>query len=422
MVYSPITSFRRPIDAVQLNRHRESDVDLPSEAPDKWQLLRELADARQAFGLSDRTLSVLQALLSFFPNKTLSGQRRDLLIFPSNAAICARLNGMPDSTMRRHLRVLVSSGIIGRRDSPNGKRFVRRAPDGTEVYGFDLTPLRQKFAHISATAEKLRAERATVARLRREVSLMRRDLFGLMELGSQTAPGSEFWSKLRETAIRAARTLRRTLRLEELRAISADLSTALEVARNAVDRVYSSERSGHLNSRVDHYEHHHQNTNVDYIESEQADELIIETGAARLQVTNDFESSELQPRESRDEVCRGDSPRAPDQATPRIPLSVVVEVCRELRLFVPERIRDWHEFVRAVAIVRPMIGITTELWEQAMNAMGPTSAAVVVAAMLERQGEIRSPGGYLRHLTKRAEEGAFSCGPMVMALARRTPT
>jgi replication initiation protein RepC len=65
-----------------------------------------------------------------------------------------------------------------------------------------------------------------------------------------------------------------------------------------------------------------------------------------------------------------------------------------------------------------MLGISPSAWEDACRAMGPEEAAVVLLAMLERFNEIRSPGGYLRALTAKAGQGAFSCGPMVMALTR----
>ena len=69
--------------------------------------------------------------------------------------------------------------------------------------------------------------------------------------------------------------------------------------------------------------------------------------------------------------------------------------------------------------VVPMMGISPSAWEDAKARMGPAEAAVVVAAMLERIKEIRSPGGYLRALTAKAADGRFSSGPMVMALMRR---
>ena len=56
---------------------------------------------------------------------------------------------------------------------------------------------------------------------------------------------------------------------------------------------------------------------------------------------------------------------------------------------------------------------------EAVRLMGPAVAAVVLACILQDADRIRQPGGYLRALSRRAAEGAFSPGPMVMALLRR---
>ena len=48
--------------------------------------------------------------------------------------------------------------------------------------------------------------------------------------------------------------------------------------------------------------------------------------------------------------------------------------------------------------------------------MGEVTAAIVVAAILQRGAAINSAGGYLRNLTERARAGQFSPGPMLMAL------
>ena len=47
--------------------------------------------------------------------------------------------------------------------------------------------------------------------------------------------------------------------------------------------------------------------------------------------------------------------------------------------------------------------------------MGETEAAVVVACLLQRSSTIQSAGGYLRELTRKAGEGEFSLGPVLMA-------
>ena len=62
------------------------------------------------------------------------------------------------------------------------------------------------------------------------------------------------------------------------------------------------------------------------------------------------------------------------------------------------------------------MGISPDAWTKAQQEMGPEVAAITLAAMLQRISEIKSPGGYLRALTRKATDGAFSPGPMVMAL------
>ena len=93
---------------------------------DKWALLRDLTIAAEDFGLGHRPLSVLKALLSFWPERELPGTPGGAIVFPSNRALSERLSGMPESTLRRHLAALTARGIIHRHDSANGKRFARR--------------------------------------------------------------------------------------------------------------------------------------------------------------------------------------------------------------------------------------------------------------------------------------------------------
>ena len=98
--------------------------------------------ARPTLGVSERALAVLNALMSFYPETTLTGED-DLIVFPSNEQLCLRTHGMPASTLRRQLAALVDAGLIVRRDSPNGKRYARKGRGGEIklAFGFDLAPL-----------------------------------------------------------------------------------------------------------------------------------------------------------------------------------------------------------------------------------------------------------------------------------------
>ena len=99
-----------------------------------------------------------------------------------------------------------------------------------------------------------------------------------------------------------------------------------------------------------------------------------------------------------------------------IPLELVLKACPDILDYAPEPPRHWRQFAEVAARVRAMMGITTPVWHEACQAMGEGRAAVTIAAMLQRFDKLRSPGGYLRALTRKAMEGAFSPGPMVMAL------
>lgn len=389
MTYIPITPFRRAVDARVLASARVTEEVLPETGANKWEVLRELGVARRVYDLSDRDITVLQALLSFHPDVTLGEGGEVPVVFPSNRAICERLGGMPCSTMRRHLSHLIAAGLILRRDSPNGKRYARTRGGTREAFGFDLSPLVLRLGEICDHAETARAEQERHTRLRTTVSLMRRDLAGLAAYGAEQRPDLRIWDRFEDLAALTGRDLRRKLETEALEGLEEVLLRALCEARAVLEPSESENMS--INDVP--CEHHYQNSKTDL--------------------------HDLEPHLE----SEGSEPDAPDdppeQDLPNIPLALVVASCPEILAYGQGAIRHWHDLVRAADLVRPMMGISPSAWHEAQVAMGPEQAAVVVAAMLERFADIRAPGGYLRSLTRKAEAGAFSCAPMVMALRRR---
>ncbi|MFG6630318.1 plasmid replication protein RepC [Sulfitobacter sp. 1A09368] len=399
MEYTPISPFMRPISHAHLRVIERPEASVPARPVNKWELLRELSKAQAAFGVSERDLTVLQGLLSFFPDDALGGNA-EMVVFPSNKAICERLNGMPCSTMRRHLARLVEAGLLQRRDSPNGKRYVRKHGEDRVAFGFDLSPLYCQSEEIARAAEAVREAEERVRRLREVVSLMRRDLAALAEFGDEIQPGLGFWDQLRDKAALTARALRRKLSIEDLAAYRADLEALLDQARNIIDGPETEE----MNTNDAHSERHHHNSNKESIDLEPALE---KSGAAAgvPDVDTDEPVADVDEQDTRH--------------LPKIPLHLVIAACPSLKSFYQGEIRHWHQLFDAVCHVRPAMGISASAWEEAQRFMGPEQASIVVAAMLERFADIRSPGGYLRALTAKAAAGEFSCGPMVMALIGR---
>ena len=399
MEYTPISPFMRPISHAHLHVIERPEASVPGRPVNKWELLRELSKAQAAFGVSERDLTVLQGLLSFFPDDALGGNA-EMVVFPSNKAICERLNGMPCSTMRRHLARLVEAGLLQRRDSPNGKRYVRKHGEERVAFGFDLSPLYCQSEEIARAAEAVREAEERVRRLREVVSLMRRDLAAIAEFGDEMQPGLGIWDQLRDKAILTARALRRKLSIEDLAAYRADLEALLDQARNIIDGSETEE----MNTNDARSERHHHNSNKESIDLEPA----LEKSGAAAGV----------PDVERDEPV-ADVDEQDTRHLPKIPLHLVIAACPSLKTFYQGEIRHWHQLFDAACHVRPAMGISASAWEEAQRFMGPEQASIVVSAMLERFEDIRSPGGYLRALTAKAVAGEFSCGPMVMALIGR---
>lgn len=403
MDYTPVTPFRRPINAAILQYQAAAQQDLPPSGVNKWEALRELAAARIAFGLSDRDLSVLQALVSFHQATIVGGNHSETVVHPSNKAICERLNGMPCSTMRRHLANLVQTGFVVRRDSPNGKRYARRYGDEKIAFGFDLAPLAQRFVEVCEAAEAVRAAEERYKRLRSTVSLMRRDLAGLVDYGRSLRPDRAIWDQASDLCVLTARDLRRKLDFAELQQIESALSEGLNAIRDLLEPVQSQDMSTNDVTNEQHY----QNSNKDSYDFE-----------PRLEKAQG-EGSVSDPATALVAEGRTDEPVPVDNNLPRIPLGLVLAACSEYRTYAERPVRHWHDLVRVADVIRPMMGVSPSAWDEAKQYMGPETASVVILAMLERFGDIRSPGGYLRSLSAKAALGEFSCGPMIMALMRK---
>ena len=373
---------RRPVSAGQLAAQQMLEAPIPDTVPDKWTIIKELTAARLAFGVTDRDLAVLHALVSFHPHDSLA-DGEGTIVFPSNAALSERAHGMAESTLRRHLAALVNAQLIIRHDSPNGKRYAARGVDGgiDRAFGFDLRPLLVRLPEIGQAAREARAAALRLKRLREAVVLRLRDAAKLIAFGKEEAEGN--WDQVEDRLKLVQRSLRRKLYADELN----ELNLIADQLLTDVNVILSHNKSDNMSGNDNVNERHLQYSNLKHSDSEPS--LEKEWAA------------EVEP-----------SP----QAKPKLPLYLVVKACPDLNDYIPTGIHSWPELVTAANFIRPMLGISDDAWRRAEAAMGSEAAAITVVGILQRASEIRSPGGYLRALTSKAESGAFSPGPMIMAL------
>ncbi|MGO8038216.1 plasmid replication protein RepC [Rhizobium leguminosarum] len=395
----------------------------PDQSVDKWKLFRALCEAKPLLGIGDRALAVLNALLSFYPKNELA-QGNGLIVFPSNIQLSLRTHGMAEQTVRRHLAALVDAGLLLRKDSPNGKRYVRRdrAGEVDEAFGFSLAPLLARADEIEQLAAEVMAERLHVQRLRERITLCRRDIAKLIEAAvEEEIPGDwqglyrEF-RDLIEGLPRSPTTAQLELLLDELTGLRTNILNQLEI------QVKSTKQRGN----ADYIERHIQNSNPESIsevepgfETKQGataepdnDRGTVTAAKGRGKATHPFHQME-------EEQSRRPGGRNDGGGLKSFPLGLVLQACPEILAYGPDgAIRNWRDLMAAAVIVRSMLGVSPSAYEEAANVMGPENAATVMACILERGGHINSAGGYLRGLTRRSEKGEFAIGPMLMALLR----
>ncbi|MBL8589978.1 MAG: replication initiation protein RepC [Methylobacteriaceae bacterium] len=415
---------RRPVTHAQIRAQigvkaaRERGCDRAAGAVNKWTLFRTLTEIRAVLGVSDRALGVLNALLTFHPETALQlaaadgqGACSDLVVHPSNRALALRANGMSEPTLRRHLAALVEAGLIIRRDSPNGKRYLRRSLESGEpaqAFGFDLSPLVARADEFDAALEALQRQRRAQRRLKERVTLLRRDLSKRLAFAlDENLPGP--WDELRRAFLDLCRPLRRLAAVDGVEAGLADLQR--EVATRLEQAILT------------------QNSDADAAQSDR-----------HKTNSKPDDTSELEPASK---TAGGEA--ASSQTGGEPPLAVALDACRDIAdyHFATPQIRDWADFIAAARLVRPMLGISPDAWRKAVAALGERQAGLAVAFILQRSEHsseaerragpggadsvtvngspaIRSPGGYLRALTEKGRGGDASLWPALLAhLAQR---
>ncbi|CUX66543.1 putative replication protein C [Agrobacterium tumefaciens str. Kerr 14] len=359
---------------------------------DKWKVYRDACDARDLLGLRDRALAVLNALLSFHPETELT-EDANLIVFPSNAQLVARANGIAGTTLRENLALLIEAGLIHRNDSPNGKRYARKDRDGQieTAYGFSLAPLLARAEELAALAQQVEEARRHLRIVKERITITRRNIRKLITAAVEEAvPGN--WVEVEGTYITVVAKLKRARASTEFEAILDELILLNERVVNALENYVDSEKTASNDAES---RQHIQNSNTES--------------------SYEFEPSSRKEQGASEEQSIGSM----REAIKAFPLGLILRACPQISAYgIGGRIENWRELMGAAIVVRSMLGVSPSAYQDACEIMGPENAAAVMAAILERAGHISSAGGYLRDLTARAKRGEFSLGPMLMALLR----
>jgi replication initiation protein RepC len=263
----PTTPFgRRTLTLAHVAAQMVASARPPDKVVHKWQIFRAICTARPRLGVSERALAVLNALLSFHPETTLTGDD-ELIVFPSNEQLCLRTHGMPASTLRRQIAALVDAGLIVRRDSPNGKRYARKGRGGEIklAFGFDLAPLVARAEEFERLAQEIEAEARAVRLAKERITLCRRDIAKMIATGieesvptERAGQGPASWQEIHVVFRGLVEGISRTAGLEELEAAADALSSLADDILNLLE---VQVKTTNMSANESRSERHIQNSN-----------------------------------------------------------------------------------------------------------------------------------------------------------------
>src|SRR6202161_2471575 len=265
--HQPTTPFgRRSLTLAHVATQMAASARPPDKVVHKWKVFKAVCVARPRIGVSERALAVLNALISFYPDTTLTGED-DLIVFPSNELLCLRTHGMPASTLRRQLAALVDAGLIVRRDSPNGKRYARKGRGGEIklAFGFDLAPLVVRAEEFEGMAREIEAEIRATKLARERITLCRRDIAKMIATGIEegvlmggAGQGPASWQEIHAAFRVLVEEIPRTATREQLERMADSLS---QFADDVLKLLETHIKTKNLSGNESQTERHIQNSN-----------------------------------------------------------------------------------------------------------------------------------------------------------------
>jgi replication initiation protein RepC len=340
--------------------------------------------------------------------------------------------GLGVSQVKNLNRHLVELGLVVMRDSPNGKRYGRRGPQGriVEAYGFDLSPIASRFAEFQAIAQAGREERARIATLRRRATIARNGIRQLLETADEQRIGSDEWEACRRTAATASRGLAGRKNADDmemavatLERVQSEMRLHLETALAALAELQPSTVSSSVDTDPKGpYDWPHITTTNQLINPK---DTVIASG--KKEPPQGPHTRTVRPFEvlAKKAVPLGRSPTA-KPPTERSDFGAVLKLTpNELTRLAPRLasyLRNsspkWPEIVEAAEWLRDEMGIPQFIWGDACLALGREQAAAAVAIVSAKPQTHfrRSAGAYFHGMISRAKAGELHLTRTIWAM------
>ncbi|MEP4199373.1 MAG: plasmid replication protein RepC [Aliishimia sp.] len=412
------TGWRKPTPEL-LQAERFADAGEQLSIP-KTRAIVAVKKVAAAIGLKSQDLLLLDTFGAVTQPQDWEQGRRPI-VWVSNHFLMEQ-TGFSLATLRRHARRLCEVGVISMKDSPNGKRWGRRDADGViiEAYGFDLAPMAARAQEFETLYEHLHVERALCASLRNAITVTRRMIRAKIQKAVEAGLRGP-WKNLQQVfaelleglPTRSERAGGLESYLDRIRALQASVERSFAASFD-----WPAEVDDKLVSIVEGKQKEVKNMRPSSLEN---DTHILTTNELNPVISSRFETKHAadvvlkkpkeEPLERPEDVdldiswSTHTNTRSSDIDVPMLMASCphFADMARGTQGYM----KDWNDVHRAAAALRPVVGISEDAWNVANKVLGPAGAAASIALILDKSsdGEVKSPGGYLRGLIEKAQIG-----------------
>jgi replication initiation protein RepC len=308
------------------------------------------------------------------------------------------------------------------RDSPNGKRYGRRGPQGRiiEAYGFDLSPIASRFAEFQAVAQAGRDERARLQGLRRRATIARNGIRQLLETAvEQRITGGE-WDACHEVAGLASRGVAGRRNSEEMEMAVATLEQAqsemrhfLEVALGAGRDSQTTDGGKAVDNNPKQPENWPHITTTNHLLNPK--DTVIAPGKSGVGADSTYRPARTNERPTKRGFAQGlnnikqesGSTRTDSGSLLKITPAELTRLAPRLKPYLRDASPKWPEIIEAADWLRDEMGISKSIWGDACLTMGREHAAIAVAIVsVKPPSHFRgSPGSYFHGMVSKARSG-----------------
>ncbi len=357
------TGFRRLTPALlKADRAADAFAGLPDGVTSHGQLLAAFKAAAPRLGLSIRLVHAVDWLFRFTQAQDWEADGRPIVWPSAETQQCAL--GLSLTQVKAINRMLIESGLLTMRDSPNGKRYGRRDRQGrvVEAYGFDLSPLAARHAEFVRLAEEEKLERQLVGRLRRRITIARKGIVQILETVREYGLAGDEWTQLAQETQHLLRMLKAAHCPEDMEVGVVSLERRQTAAREHLELLLGTVDSAPREPE-----------NRPHITTTNEDSNLSDTVVAPQASSRPLERSPVSPQHSelgQSTACSSGLRLAPEE---------LVRLAPRLQPYLRGADPTWSDIIDAADWLRGDLDISRPLWGEACLLLGREPAAIAVA-------------------------------------------